>query len=583
MVSRLIPHVLRDKHRVVLALALLALAKAAALTGPWILKLLVDGLAAAPENLLLPVGLIGAYAGLRLASGWLGEWRDLVFGRVTERTMRNVGVQVFAHLQSLDLAFHRSRQTGSLSRDIERGITGIRFLLRFLLFNILPTLLELVVVGAILIIGFGWSYGALMLVSVVVYVVWSVQVTEWRTRHVRDSHARDSAAHGRAVDALLNFETVKYFGAETRETQRYDAELAHWETAMRGSRRSLAVLNGGQILIIGLALLGMLLLAGRGVVAGDHTVGDFVMINAYLVALFTPLNFLGFVYREIKASLVALQRLFTLLDAQPTVRTAPSARAPSGAVPPEIRFEQVQFHFDPRRPIINELSFVVAPGTTTAIVGPSGAGKSTLARLLFRFDDPQDGRILWNGVDLRKLDLDALRAAIGVVPQDAVLFNDSIVNNIAYGRPDASAEDVRQAIAAAALEPLIASAPDGLDTPVGERGMKVSGGERQRMALARVLLKNPPVLILDEATSSLDSRAEAVVLSALDGAMQQRTCIAIAHRLSTIRHAEQILVLDAGRIVERGTHAALLSQGGLYAELWWQQSREDLAVPPEPV
>ncbi|MEN8720958.1 MAG: ABC transporter ATP-binding protein/permease [Oceanococcaceae bacterium] len=583
MVSRLIPHVLRDKHRVVLALALLALAKAAALTGPWILKLLVDGLAAAPENLLLPVGLIGAYAGLRLASGWLGEWRDLVFGRVTERTMRNVGVQVFAHLQSLDLAFHRSRQTGSLSRDIERGITGIRFLLRFLLFNILPTLLELIVVGAILIIGFGWSYGALMLVSVVVYVLWSVQVTEWRTRHVRDSHARDSAAHGRAVDALLNFETVKYFGAETRETQRYDAELAHWETAMRGSRRSLAVLNGGQILIIGLALLGMLLLAGRGVVAGDHTVGDFVMINAYLVALFTPLNFLGFVYREIKASLVALQRLFTLLDAQPTVRTAPSARAPSGAVPPEIRFEQVQFHFDPRRPIINELSFVVAPGTTTAIVGPSGAGKSTLARLLFRFDDPQDGRILWNGVDLRKLDLDALRAAIGVVPQDAVLFNDSIVNNIAYGRPDASTEDVRQAIAAAALEPLIASAPDGLDTPVGERGMKVSGGERQRMALARVLLKNPPVLILDEATSSLDSRAEAVVLSALDGAMQQRTCIAIAHRLSTIRHAEQILVLDAGRIVERGTHAALLSQGGLYAELWWQQSREDLAVPPEPV
>ncbi len=573
-VSRLWPHVWRDRSRVVLALLLLAAAKATALTTPWLLKLLIDNLSAEPAKLVWPLGLIVAYAMFRLAGSWLGEWRDLVFGRVTERTMRRVGVQVFQHLQTLDLDFHQSRQTGSLSRDIERGITGIRFLLRFLLFNILPTLLEIAAVAAILIAGFGWLYGAVMLLSVTAYILWSVRITEWRTHHVRDSHRLDSQAHGRAVDALMNFETVKYFGAEERESRSYDAELAGWERAMRSSRKSLALLNGGQALIIGLSLLAMLLLAGKGVAAGEHTVGDFVMINAYLVALFTPLNFLGFVYREIKASLVAVQRLFSLLDEEPSIHSPPDAPPLLLEGPPEISVHDLHFRYQADRPILQGLSFVVKAGTTTAIVGPSGSGKSTLARLLFRFHDPEAGEIRVNGNDISQLDLASLRSQIGVVPQDAVLFNDTIAANIAYGRPDATEGEIMAAVRAAALQPLIDAAPQGLQTRVGERGMKVSGGERQRIALARVLLKNPRILILDEATSSLDTQAESAILEALNPVMSERTCVAIAHRLSTIRHAEQILVLRDGKIVERGQHAELIAQRGLYAELWQQQARE---------
>lgn len=575
-VTRLWPHVWLDRQRVVLALVLLAAAKAAALTTPWLLKLLIDSLSRDPALLVWPAGLIATYALLRLAGAWLGEWRDLVFGRVTERTMRRVGVQVFSHLQALDLNFHQSRQTGSLSRDIERGITGIRFLLRFLLFNILPTLLEIAAVATILIAAFGWLYGAVMLVSVTAYIAWSVRITEWRTHHVRDSHRLDSQAHGRAVDALMNFETVKYFGAEDREIRSYDAELADWEQAMRSSRKSLALLNGGQALIIGLSLLAMLMLAGKGVVAGEHTVGDFVMINAYLVALFTPLNFLGFVYREIKASLVAVQRLFTLLDEQPTIHSAPDAAVLELSSPPRIEVRDLHFRYQPDRPILQGLDFTVEPGTTTAIVGPSGSGKSTLARLLFRFHDPASGEIRVNGTPITALTLPSLRAQIGVVPQDAVLFNDTIAANIAYGRPDASAGEIDAAVRAAALQPLIDAAPQGLQTRVGERGMKVSGGERQRIALARVLLKNPRILILDEATSSLDTQAESTILEALNPVMSERTCVAIAHRLSTIRHADQILVLRDGRIVERGRHDELLARQGLYADLWQQQARDQL-------
>lgn len=573
-VTRLWPHVWRDRQRVVLALGLLAAAKAAALTTPWLLKLLIDNLSLDPALLVWPVGLIATYALLRLAGAWLGEWRDLVFGRVTERTMRRVGVQVFSHLQALDLNFHQSRQTGSLSRDIERGITGIRFLLRFLLFNILPTLLEIAAVATILITAFGWMYGAVMLVSVTAYITWSIRITEWRTNHVRDSHRLDSQAHGRAVDALMNFETVKYFGAEAREIRYYDAELADWERAMRSSRKSLALLNGGQALIIGLSLLAMLMLAGQGVVSGEHTVGDFVMINAYLVALFTPLNFLGFVYREIKASLVAVQRLFTLLDEEPAIHSAPDAATLELAGPPRIEVDGLHFRYQPDRPILQGIDFAVEPGTTTAIVGPSGSGKSTLARLLFRFHDPEAGEIRVNGLPVIQLSLESLRAQIGVVPQDAVLFNDTIAANIAYGRPDAREEEIDAAVRAAALQPLIDAAPQGLQTRVGERGMKVSGGERQRIALARVLLKNPRILILDEATSSLDTQAESTILEALNPVMSERTCVAIAHRLSTIRHADQILVLRDGRIVERGRHAELLAAQGLYADLWQQQARD---------
>lgn len=577
-VIRLWPYVWRNRWRVVLALLLLAAAKAAALLTPWLLKLLIDGLNEPETGWQAPLLLVAFYGGLRLASSWLGEWRDLVFGRVTERTMRGVGVQVFAHLQTLDLDFHHGRQTGSLSRDIERGISGIRFLLRFLLFNILPTLLEIASVATILILGFGWAYGAVMLVSVVAYIAWSVQLTEWRTRHVRDSHRLDSRAHGRAVDALLNFETVKYFNAETRETGAYDDELAGWEQSMRSSRRSLALLNGGQALIIAASLTGMLLLAGRAVINGEHSVGDFVMINAYLIALFTPLNFLGFVYREIKASMVALHRLFSLLDEKPLVKSVANACPLRLDAPPEIRFSRVEFHYQASRNILRDISFTVEPGTTTAIVGPSGSGKSTLAKLLFRFYDPVSGDIRVNGEAISQLDLDTVRQQIGVVPQDAVLFNATIEANIRYGNPEATPEELHAVIQAAALQTLVDAAPEGLQTLVGERGMKVSGGERQRIALARVLLKNPRILILDEATSSLDTRAESEILDALQDVMQKRTCIAIAHRLSTIRDAEQIVVMESGRIVEQGRHAALIEQGGLYANLWKQQAREAVST-----
>ena len=501
-----------------------------------------------------------------------GQLRDLVFGRVNERTMRRIALQVFEHLHALDLDFHLSRRTGGLSRDIERGLGGISFLLRFMLFNIIPTLLEISMVAGILLFYYSYWFAVIVLASVALYVALTAALTEWRTRHVRESNRLNSRANTRAVDSLLNHETVKYFGNERYEADHYDRELAAWEYALARSRQSLGVLNTAQALVIATAVTAMMLLAGQRVVAGAMTVGDLVMVNAYMLQLFIPLNFLGFVYRELKKSLADTARMFRLLDARPAIHDAPDAR-PLAATRPRVVFEHVAFGYDGARRILDDVSLTIEPGRKLAVVGASGAGKSTLARLLFRFYDVDAGRITVDGIDIRELTLDSLRDAIGVVPQDTVLFNDTIEYNIAYGDPEADADAVARAASLAHLDDLIGRLPDGLATQVGERGLKLSGGEKQRIAIARAMLKNPAILVFDEATASLDSHAEGAITGALAELAADHTTLVIAHRLSTVVDADEILVLDEGRVIERGTHAGLLAADGAYAAMWRLQQR----------
>jgi ATP-binding cassette subfamily B protein len=575
VISGLWPYLAEFRGRVALAFALLVLAKLATVATPIALKYIVDYLdQTRGEDMLLwiPVVLVVAYGSLRFGATLFNELRDAVFARVAERAMRRVSLRIFEHLHQRELGFHLDRKTGGLARDIERGTNGISFLLRFTLFNIVPTLLEILMVAGVLFVAFNVSYVVAILVAVVVYVVFSIRITEWRTKFVREANARDNQSNSRAIDSLLNYETVKYFNNERYEAQLYDVDLEDWEQARLKNRLSLAALNSGQALIIGLAMIVIMAMAVREVASGTITLGDFTMINAYLLQLFIPLNALGFVYREIRQALVNVERLFKLLGDQPAIQDAPGATE-LAVNKAEVRFEHIHFAYRPDRPILQDVNFTIPAGHTVAVVGASGAGKSTLARLLFRFYDVDQGAIRIDGQDIRQVTQHSLRSAIGVVPQDTVLFNDTLYRNLAYGRPEASEEEVYRAARLAHLEDFIHSLPEGYQTKVGERGLKLSGGEKQRVAIARVILKNPPLLILDEATSSLDSLSEQAILGALKEVSQQRTTLVIAHRLSTIRDANTILVMDGGRIVESGSHSELLARVGHYAHLWEQQHR----------
>ncbi len=575
IIRSLLPYLMEFRGRVILAVLFLVVAKVANVAVPLALKFIVDHFEDRPADAVIavPLALLAAYGVLRFSAVFFGELRDAVFARVAERAMRRVSLEVFRHLHRLELSFHLSRRTGALARDIERGTNGISFLLRFLVFNIAPTLFEIALVAVILLAAFSPVFVLTVVGAVLCYIVFSVWVTEWRTRFVREANAMDNQSNTRAVDSLLNYETVKYFGNEGYEADRYDVDLAAWESARMKNRLSLAALNSGQALIIAAAVTLMMVLASREVAAGTMTLGDLVMINAYMIQLFIPLNFLGFVYREIRQALVNIERMFGLLGQRARVVDAPGAVAlrPDGG---SIRFDDVHFGYQPDRPILHGVSFEIPAGSKLAIVGPSGSGKSTIARLLFRFYDVDSGSITINGQDVRSVTQDSLRAAIGVVPQDTVLFNDTIAYNIAYGRPDATPDEIAEVVRRAHLDGFIQRLPEGMNTRVGERGLKVSGGEKQRIAIARMLLKDPPILILDEATSSLDSTAERAVLGALNEAATRRTTLAIAHRLSTVRDADRILVLEHGRVVEQGDHDMLMSRQGVYALLWEHQQHE---------
>ena len=579
VINHLWPFLWESRARVMLALACLVLAKSAVIIIPFLLKYLVDALEQGDlERLSISVlaGLVLAYGAARFSNVLFGELRDTLFGRVTERAMRRIGLQVFRHVHALDLDFHLNRRTGGLARDIERGTTGISFLMRFFVFNIAPTLFEIAVVVGILLANYGASFALITLVSVLVYGWFSLRATEWRTRFVREMNEADSASNTRAVDSLMNFETVKYFTNEEFEARRYDDELARWESARRKNRLSLFGLNGGQALIIALAQTAMIGLAALRVRSGDMTLGDFILINQFMIQLFLPLNFLGFVFREIKGSLANIEKMFELLAEKASVVevvNAPELEVREGG----IRFEQVDFAYSPARPILDGVTFSVAPGEKVSVVGASGAGKSTLVKLLFRFYDPTGGSILIDGQDIARVSTASLRRAIGIVPQDTVLFNDSIFENVRYGDPTADDSQVEEAIRLAHLDDFIAKLPEGRDTMVGERGLKLSGGEKQRVAIARTLLKRPPVLVFDEATSSLDSKSERAILDALREISEDHTSLVIAHRLSTIIDADRILVLRAGQVVEQGTHAELLQLEGQYSELWRTQQKQQHA------
>ena len=578
VIKQIWPYLLEYKARIVLALLCLVAAKFASVGMPFILKEVVDDLdkkMAGAESVLIsvPLALLLAYGIARFANALLGEIRDTLFGRVTERAMRRVGLRVFEHLHALDLEFHLNRRTGGLSRDIERGTSGISFLMRFLVFNIVPTFLELFLVMGILWQQYRYEFALIVLVSVVSYVWFSKITTDWRTQFIREANQADSRSNSRAVDSLLNFETVKYFANERYEAELYDRELENWELAKRKNRLTLFALNAGQALIISASLTAMLLLAANEVAAGRMTLGDFVLVNAFMMQIFLPLNFLGFVYREIKSSMANIERMFDLLKTETKVQDQDNAKV-LNVKEGKIEFKSVSFAYDLERPILKDFSFILQPGERLAIVGSSGAGKSTLAKLVFRFYDVTQGDILIDGQSIKTITQHSLRQAIGVVPQDSVLFNDTLIENVRYGRPDASDEDVKLAIKMAHLQEFVESLPKGYDTQVGERGLKLSGGEKQRVAIARTILKRPAILVFDEATSSLDSRSERSVMEAIEEVSKGKTSIVIAHRLSTVVNSDRILVLEKGQIVEQGGHEQLIALGGQYAQLWAMQQKQ---------
>ncbi|MCA0247355.1 MAG: ABC transporter ATP-binding protein/permease [Proteobacteria bacterium] len=557
--------------RVVIALAMLVLAKVVAVYVPLLYKQAVDALGStAAQAVAVPVVLILAYGAARVLSQAFGEIRDAVFAPVSQRAIRNLALEVFDHLHALSLRYHLERQTGGLSRVIERGTQGMEFLIRFTTFNILPTLLEIILVGGILWSLYDWRFSAVTLVVIAGYIVFSITLSEWRIKFVRRMNDADTEANAKAIDSLLNYETVKYFGNEVHEARRFDVGRRRYEIAAIRSSRTLSLLNVGQGTIISIGLVAVMVMAGSGVVQGTMTIGDFVAVNAFLIQLYMPLNMLGFAYREIRNALVNMEKMFGLLEVPAEIADRPGAPAlkVEGG---DIVFDHVDFHYEPTRPILHDVSFRVPAGHTVAIVGSSGAGKSTVSRILFRFYDVASGSVRIDGQDIRDVTQASLRAAIGVVPQDTVLFNDTIYYNIAYGRPDATREEVEQAARLARIHDFIMALPQGYEATVGERGLKLSGGEKQRVAIARTILKNPAILLFDEATSALDTRTEQEIQRSLEEVSRGRTTVVIAHRLSTIINADEIIVLDRGRVVERGHHADLLALNGAYAEMWRRQ------------
>jgi ABC-type transport system involved in Fe-S cluster assembly fused permease/ATPase subunit len=580
-IGTLLPYLWVYKWRVLAALLCLIGAKMANIGVPLVLKKIVDSLSISPSNphalLVLPLGALVAYGALRFSTTLFTELREFLFARVTQRAVRTIALRVFRHLHALSLRFHLNRQTGGMTRDIERGTRGVSSLVSYSLFSILPTLVEITLVLGYLALHYDKWFSIITGAALVTYIAFTISVTEWRTHFRRTMNELDSKANTKAIDSLINYETVKYFGNEDYEAKRYDDGLQNYERAAVRSQTSLSLLNSGQSLIIAAAVTAILWRATQGVIDKSMTLGDLVLVNSFMLQLYIPLNFLGVIYREIKQSLADMERLFGLLEQNREVADSPDAK-PLVTQGARVEFSHVEFSYDPKRQILFDVDFSIPAGTTTAVVGHSGSGKSTLSRVLFRFYDVQQGAIRIDGQDLRNITQDSLRHAIGIVPQDTVLFNDTIEYNIAYGRPGASREDIFAAARAASIHEFIESLPDGYATMVGERGLKLSGGEKQRVAIARTLLKNPAILIFDEATSALDSKSEQAIQTQLKEIARQRTTLVIAHRLSTIADAGQILVLDHGRIVERGTHAALIAADGLYKQMWdRQQARQDEA------
>ena len=575
VIKQILPYLLEFKVRVTFALVCLILTKLASVYLPFILKDLVDTLEKGNTEtlILVPFGLVAAYGLTRLGIVLFAEIRDTLFGKVTERAIRRIGLKVFQHLHQLELAFHLERQTGGLSRDIDRGNSGISFLMRFMIFNIIPTLFEISLVIGILFFNYGVGFALITLLSIVSYVAYSIYATEWRTGYIRAANKADSSSNTRAIDSLLNYETVKYFTNEKYEADAYDEQLASWETAKTKNRLSLFALNGGQAFIVSVSMTAMLGLAAYQVSHGILTLGDFVLINAFMMQLFLPLNFLGFVYREIKGSLANIENMFGLLERKPTITDMDNAQALKLSKA-NIQFEQVNFHYHPDRAILKQVSITIPAGSKVAIVGESGSGKSTLVKLLFRFYDVTSGAITIDGQAINEVTQHSLRSAIGIVPQDTVLFNDTLFENVRYGKPTATDAEVFHAIEMAHLSKLIQDLPDKEHTLVGERGLKLSGGEKQRVAIARTILKDPAILIFDEATSSLDSHSEQAILKAINDVAKNRTSLVIAHRLSTIVDADNIVVMSKGQVVEQGTHANLLANNQLYARMWQLQQQE---------
>jgi ATP-binding cassette subfamily B protein len=600
--KRLFPYLWEYKWRALAALAFMVGAKLANVSVPVLLKNLVDSMSFKPGEpaavLVVPAGLLVAYGLLRLSTTFFTELRELVFAKATQGAARSIALQTFQHLHSLSLRFHLERQTGGMTRDIERGVRGIESLISYSLYSIVPTIIEVTLVLSILAVRFDAWFAWITLGALAMYITFSVSVTEWRTKFRREANEFDSAAHTKAVDSLLNYETVKYFNNEGFEARRYDESLEKLRKARLKSQTTLSLLNTGQQLIIAVGLVAMLWRATQGVVDGRMTLGDLVMVNAFMIQLYIPLNFLGVLYREIKQNLTDLDKMFVLMEKEREVSDKPGALPLTllSPVPGEgrgggrqargdstVRFENVSFAYEAARPILHHVSFEIPAGKTVAVVGPSGSGKSTLARLMYRFYDVQQGRITIGGHDIREVTQASVRQAIGIVPQDTVLFNDTVEYNIAYGRPGASRAEVEEAARAARIHSFIVSTPKGYQTMVGERGLKLSGGEKQRVAIARTLLKNPPIMIFDEATSALDSANERAIQAELKGVARNKTTLVIAHRLSTVVDAHEILVLEAGRIIERGTHGQLLAAGGRYAEMWALQQQQSSEQPFEEV